>query len=41
MAWTRPTIEELKLVLAQDEIDKLDSYSSDITDRIQKQGLPD
>lgn len=37
MAWTRPTIEELKLVLAQDEIDKLDSYSSDITDRIQKQ----
>lgn len=34
MAWTRPTIEHLKLVLAQDEITKLEQASADLSSRI-------
>ena len=37
MAWLRPTIEHLKLVLAQDEIEKLENASSDLSGRIQGQ----
>ena len=37
MAWLRPTIEHLKLVLAQDEIEKLENASSDLSGRIQEQ----
>lgn len=37
MAWIRPTIEHLKLVLAQDEIVKLEQASADLADRIQQQ----
>lgn len=34
MAWTRPTIEHLKIVLAQDEIAKLEQASTDLSGRI-------
>lgn len=37
MAWLRPTIEHLKLVLAQDEIEKLENASTDLSGRIQRQ----
>lgn len=37
MAWLRPTIEHLKLVLAQDEIEKLEKASCDLSGRIQAQ----
>ena len=34
MAWIRPSIEHLKLVLAQDELDKLETASIDTDDVI-------
>lgn len=34
MSWTHPTIEELKLVLSQEEIDKLAGVSNELSDRI-------
>lgn len=37
MAWLRPTIEHLKLVLAQEELDKLETVSIDTDDVLQKQ----
>lgn len=37
MSWTHPTIEDLKLVLSQDEIDKLAGVSNELSDRIQGQ----
>lgn len=37
MSWKHPTTEDLKLVLSQDEIDKLSSVSNDLSDRIQGQ----
>ena len=37
MAWLRPTVEHLKLVLAQEEIEKLENASSDLSGRIQGQ----
>lgn len=37
MSWTHPTTEELKLVLSQEEIDKLAGVSNELSDRIQGQ----
>jgi hypothetical protein len=35
--WKKLTIEDLKLVLSKDEVEKLESKSTDIQERIQKQ----
>ena len=37
MSWIHPTTEELKLVLSQEEIDKLAGVSNELSDRIQGQ----
>ena len=37
MSWIHPTINELKLVLSQEEIDKLSEVSTDLSNRIQSQ----
>lgn len=37
MSWIRPTVEDLKLVLSQEEIDKLAEVSVEMEDVIQKQ----
>ena len=37
MAWKQATVQDLKLVLSKDEIEKLDEVSSDLSARIQGQ----
>lgn len=37
MAWKRLTVDDLRLTLAEDEINKLDTISTDLSERIQKQ----
>lgn len=37
MAWSRLTIDDLRLVLAEDEVEKLSAVSNELSDRIQGQ----